>query len=371
MQKQKEIDYKDTNMAGVGGKENRALNKKKAESEPEYKGAGAAVGYEVWRIENFGVKRQPENTGSFFSGDSYIVLKTYHKTKDSKAFSYNVHFWLGKDSTQDERGTAAFKTVELDDLLDDVPVQYREVEGHESPSFLGIFGGKIATRDGGIASAFRNVKPTEYTARLMHFTGVKKNIRCAEVPMALSSLNKGDVFLLDNGLELILWYGPQSHFNEKREAMTYVTALKDERNHKPSMVTLDGDEDHPTFWTYLGGKGEVPEAIPDVKYVAPAPKLFEVSDASGEMLITKIAEGKGEMKRELLNPDDAFIVDCGNRIWIWVGKAANANERKMAMNHACDYVTRNNLPDWTPITRVLDGKETAQFKKVFGGASMF
>ena len=43
---------------------------------------------------------------------------------------YDVHFWIGKYSTQDEYGTAAYKTVELDTFLDDKPIQHREVQGY-------------------------------------------------------------------------------------------------------------------------------------------------------------------------------------------------------------------------------------------------
>lgn len=49
------------------------------------------------------------------SGDAYILLST--KQKGGKALEWSVHFWLGSESSQDERGVAAYKTVELDDAL--------------------------------------------------------------------------------------------------------------------------------------------------------------------------------------------------------------------------------------------------------------
>jgi hypothetical protein len=101
---------------------------------------------------------------------------------------------------------AAIKTVELDDSLNQLPVQYREVEGHESAGFLALFPQGIKLLAGGIESGFKHVKPTEYQPRLLHVKG-KVNVRVVEVPLSCMSLNSGDVFILDAGLNIYQWQG--------------------------------------------------------------------------------------------------------------------------------------------------------------------
>ena len=80
------------------------------------RGAGAKAGTEIWRIENkVPVCWPPSKHGQFFSGDSYLVLKT--KEPKNGGFEWDLYFWLGKDSSIDEMGIAAIKAVELDDSL--------------------------------------------------------------------------------------------------------------------------------------------------------------------------------------------------------------------------------------------------------------
>lgn len=80
--------------------------------------------------------------GKFYEGDSYILLRTYELKGNLK---WNIHFWLGRNTTSDESGAAAILSVALDDTLGGAPVQYREVQEHESQLFLSYFpsGGQI------------------------------------------------------------------------------------------------------------------------------------------------------------------------------------------------------------------------------------
>ena len=69
---------------------------------------------------------------------SYLT-QTYKPKENSELLAWDLHFWIGKYSSQDEYGTAAYKTVELDTYHDPGPEQHREVMGFESEAFKSYF----------------------------------------------------------------------------------------------------------------------------------------------------------------------------------------------------------------------------------------
>ena len=67
-------------MALFGSDTEKKVKKESAETEPAWKGAGQAVGLQIWRIVKFKVTHWPkEDYGKFYDGDSYIILNTYKK----------------------------------------------------------------------------------------------------------------------------------------------------------------------------------------------------------------------------------------------------------------------------------------------------
>jgi len=351
----------DSNIANYGSKDHKDLKKAAADKEPAWQNCGKKVGKEVWRIEKFKVIAVPKETyGSFFAGDSYIILNTYANPENKDKLLYNVHFWLGAETSQDEMGTAAYKTVELDDYLGDLPVQFREVQGSESDEFLTLWEGKINILKGGIDSGFKQVKAAEYKPRLMHIKGSKK-IRVTEVDCKNTSLNAGDTFLLDAGLMIYQWNGPSSGIGEKRKAAEIVESLKKERNGKPKSAVVDGLEDYPDFWKLLGGKPASLAAATsdDVKHEDKR-VLFEVSDKTGSLVVTKIAEGVG-IKKSQLNKDEVFILDNGHCVYAWIGLGASKEERANGIKIATDYLTKEGRPASTPVSRVMQGNEPKAF----------
>ncbi len=209
MQKDRQPDWQDTNLSLFGSDIEKKCKEAAANSEPQWDGAGIKAGLQIWRIEQFRVKPWPTSKyGKFHEGDSYIILNTYVKDPavNPDKLAWDVHFWIGSESTQDEYGTAAYKTVELDDKLGGQAVQHREVQEAESELFLGYFGGKqIMYLAGGTASGFKEVKEETRPTRLFWVKGRANNLAIKEVKLRRDAMNSGDVFILDAEDGIFQW----------------------------------------------------------------------------------------------------------------------------------------------------------------------
>jgi len=369
MLKEEKLNIADTNLALFGSDVEKEIKKHAAEGEPAWKASGKAPGVQVWRVEKFQIKEWPKDKyGHFFDGDSYIVLHTYKK--EDKVL-YNVHFWLGLYTSQDEAGVAAYKTVELDHFLNDLPVQYREVQGSESESFLKLFD-KLVIQHGGIESGFKHVEAASYRPRLLHIKGTIKRTVVREVPLSHKSLNSGDVFILDDGLRVYQFQGKGASGGEKAKSGQLAQGIDDERGSKVEKIVLEESDEAKaagkekaewdTFWKLLGGKGPVAADGGADAAVKINKKIVKVSDATGKLTFTEVA-----FKRTSLDENDVFVVATGPVIFTWVGKGASANEKKEAFNFAQKYLNEpaHELSNTTPIIRVLSGAENDEFFSYF------
>ncbi|KAL9188827.1 hypothetical protein ACHAXT_007205 [Thalassiosira profunda] len=327
---------------------------------------GTSPGVEVWRVENkrtdndnpdFGIKPWPTSKyGQFHRGDSYIVLHTT-KDPDGDKLYWDVHFWIGSGSTQDEYGVAAYKTVELDDILGGEPVQHREVEGRESPGFSDCFPKGITYLEGGVDSGFRHVEADDNeletdVKRLYRVQKKGKTTRCFQVPLSCSSLNDGDAFLLDAGDKVYTWFGSGVSAFERSKSATVAHNIKENRLGDCECV-LDVEDDDEGFWELLGGKGEIQPSAEVEEDAAPADKkMYHISDESG---IVKMKEVP--LSSDSLASDDVCIVDAGSDVYMWIGKGSNLSEKQQAMLISYRYVMQMGRLESTNITRVLEGQE--------------
>lgn len=327
----------------------------------------------IWRVEKMELVQVPEKSfGNFFEGDCYVLLFTQ---KLNSSLSYNIHFWIGSESTQDEQGAAAVYTMQLDDFLGSSPVQYREVQNHESDTFKGYFKNGIIYKKGGVASGMRHTETNSYDIeRLLHVKG-KKRVIAKEVEMSWKSFNLGDVFLLDLGKTIVQWNGPKSNTQERLKGMLLAKDIRDrERGGRAEVRVIEGEAESNSpqnmeiVKNILGERpSNLPDGTPDEtvdQEIKGKLTLYRVSDADGQMKVAEIASNP--LVQDLLSHEDCFILDQGgSKIFVWKGKKANKAERQAAMSRGLDFIKAKNYPVTTNVESVNDGAESALFKQLF------
>lgn len=380
----KEYDVKDSNVELIGSDIDHKVKYKSAETEPAWNNGhvGLEPGLFIWRIENFEVVQWPKDKyGQFYDGDSYIVLYTYKvgKKDQPEKLGHEIFFWLGSKTSQDEAGTAAYKTVELDEFLKGVATQHREIQQEPSEQFLALFP-RIRILSGGVQSGFTHVdvdeKPTEVTTLLRVFKGQSNSIIVHEVEPKWESLDDEDVFILDKGDKIWVWQGKNCSPMEKAKAAQVVHDMTLAK-HIDVEVLSQNEARSTVVVKLLGGEDSAKTGYQSTRPIRSAKqssnhpsrqKLFRLSDASGQLSFDLVKDGQ-PIRMTDLDSDDVFILDVGTAVWVWVGLGSSKAEKSSWIKVSQSYVQWLQSQDQDgqayslPIAKVVDGNESRAFLK--------
>ncbi|OAA36480.1 Gelsolin [Metarhizium rileyi] len=389
----KEYDIKDSNVELIGSDIDHRVKYNSAATEPAWNdgAVGAKPGLRVWRIEQFQVVPWPESQyGQFYDGDSFIVLHSYRAGKESDKLGHDVFFWLGNHTTQDEAGTAAYKTVELDEFLHGAATQHREIQSAPSDDFLALFP-RISIRAGGIRSGFRHVEdktPKEPIRTLLRVfkspsASASNGVVVHEVEPKVSSLDDGDVFILDTGDKIWVWQGKDCSPMEKAKAAQVVHDMTLAK-HVDVEVIAQSESRSRRITDLLGGGDDTPrDGFKQQRPMATVSsrgssgddaleqsrKLFRLSDATGELTFDLVKDG-GRISHSDLDENDVFLLDHGGKgIWVWEGSGASRQEKAKWLSVAQAYIRRleSGNPDaehhLLPLAKVNQGNESRAFMK--------
>jgi len=379
----KQYDIRDSNVELIGSDIDHRVKYNSAATEPAWNDGriGQEPGLFIWRIENFEVIPWPKDkTGLFYDGDSYIVLHSYKvgNQGEPEKLGHDIFFWLGSKTSQDEAGTAAYKTVELDEFVKGVATQHREIQQQPSDAFLALFP-HLKILSGGVQSGFRHVEqeaPKESKTLLRVFKSHAKSVVVYEVEPTWQSLNDGDVFILDKGDKIWVWQGKTCSPIEKARAAQVVHDMTIAK-HVDVEVISQNEPRSSIIFNLLGGKDaqmsnfDAPRPVRPVNEQKPAGsgsarrKLFRISDASGDLTFDLVKDGDVQMSD--LDSNDVFLLDVGDAIWVWQGHKASKGERavwfKIAQIYAHQLQKQQHDSNAVllPIAKVVQGNESRAF----------
>lgn len=388
----KEYDIKDSNVELIGTDIDHQVKYNSAASEPAWHadGVGTAAGLDIWRIEQFEVVPWPKDKyGQFLDGDSFIVLHSYKigETDGQEKLGHEIFFWLGAHTTQDEAGTAAYKTVELDEFLGGAATQHREVQQSPSDDFLALFP-RLSIRSGGVRSGFRSVAAEQEEAgkeEILTLLRVFKNpaagtgangIVVHEVEPIWNNLDDTDVFVLDTGNKIWVWQGKDCSPMEKAKAAQVVHDMtiakhvevevlsQTESRSRRVLNLLGADDDTPT-----SGLRQRRPIGKSSSSTSSNKKLFRLSDSSGELSFELVKDG-GKISSSDFDGNDVFLLDdAGKAVWVWIGSGASKAEKATWMKVAQAYIRRlrseqeDSESYLVPVAKVKEGSESKAFRK--------
>lgn len=316
----------------------------------------------IWNSVDLKLQKISEsNHGSFFDSETYLILNI--KSPEEKY----AHIWTGNKSSKEKISFISFKVLQLDHKLENNCVILYESEGNESEllksyfKFFTVFKGRIE-------EVQKSLEDQQYKARLFHVHSSGANIQSKEISINKKNIDSGDVYLFDAGVKVFIYIGKGSNSFEKFHLSCMVEKIKEVRQNKAIIVSIDESCDlnendlknKDEFEEFLKKFEEnIQETDEQNKIDKNYKKMMKLSDENGKLELTDV-----EYKKESLVSQDSYLIDRGDAIIIWIGKEASKKEKKFAKFYANKYINKENRNELSIIV-VNEGKLSSELDKCF------
>jgi gelsolin len=313
------------------------------------------------------VKQDESEFGSFFDGDSYVILSTKPTSKNAKTMQRELFIWVGQVSTPDEIKGAVVEAATLDCTFStsfhkDVKTGglkiTRMLQNSETTSFTGLFpGNTVKVIEGGIDEEGGK------QGRLYHVHGEgARKMSLTLVPPVLESLDQGDVFVFDCGYDVYIFQGDECSPFEREHGRQYAEKLRQSRAQCiVSVVTQETAQEK--FWKALGTTRKIGQAATLRRLESFLPsQINRLWNVRGPKDFKMEASGD-DVCMLSLKSTQLMIVDLCSVVYVWVGKSCSPYQelRDTALQRGVEYLEKHSDRK-IPLIRVLENFEGDTFK---------
>lgn len=140
------------------------------------------------------------------------------------------------------------------------------------------------------------------------------------------AFGRGDCYLIDAGMKIYLWIGPNSSVDEKFLTAASAVMKDTSRKGKADIDRIEGGNEPAEFKALFDDftlTDEDTEGIlRKVQMETREHKLWRVHRESDDTLFVEV-----DLSRDSLKSDDVFLLDAWDSIFVWRGKNATAREK--------------------------------------------
>lgn len=98
----------------------------------------------------------------------------------------------------------------------------------------------VRYEQGGVGTGFKHVETNAQGEKRLFQVKGKRNVRVRQVNLSVSSMNKGDCFILDAGNQIYVYVGAQAKRVEKLKAISAANQIRDQDHNGRARVEIIG-----------------------------------------------------------------------------------------------------------------------------------